>query len=122
PSGPDGVVATFSSSTSAHVRCLWRIKSAPSISFTGSVFRLVLCRGCFDIHQTRCDACGIVMVPSSECGDRFRLITPVMVDRCVWTFLHHGEKLIPHPFFIYECISPQGMVSTALSLTYEQSH
>jgi len=44
--GADDVLPISICYTSAHARCLWHIKSDPSTSFTGSVFRLVLCRCC----------------------------------------------------------------------------
>ena len=47
PSGPDEVLPICIDYTSAPVRCSWRIKNAPSMSFTGSPFRLVFCGGCF---------------------------------------------------------------------------
>src|SRR5262249_7979808 len=50
PSGPDDVFPLSICSTSAHARCLWHIKSDPSMRFTGSGFRLVLCRCCL-MHQ-----------------------------------------------------------------------
>src|SRR6266487_4833499 len=43
----DDVFPRSLTSISALAKCLWRIKSAPSIRFTGSTFRLGLCGICF---------------------------------------------------------------------------
>src|SRR2546422_4584456 len=42
----DDVFPRSLTSISALAKCLWRIKSAPSIRFTGSTFRLGLCGIC----------------------------------------------------------------------------
>src|SRR5262245_30827966 len=48
PSGPDEGLPICISSTSVPAKCSWRIKNAPSMSFTGNPFRLVFRRGCLD--------------------------------------------------------------------------
>src|SRR5215475_2045736 len=53
PSGPDEGLPICISSTSVPAKCSWRIKNAPSMSFTGNPFRLVFRRGCFCLGLIR---------------------------------------------------------------------
>src|SRR5262249_42603370 len=76
---------------------------------------------CVDIHQTLHEPITWCPVSFSELGDHFAFITPIMVDRRFRIPLDMRQQLVPDALFVMHRVCPQGVISLAVTLTYQQT-